>query len=155
MGRKSRIRRKRWAAGFKNFRPLQLVGAELRADGSYIGGHVVLTANEGIADFSLEQYRGNAPDADVGDTAQFRYNDASLDFYEYVRAAMSKGGYAFNPVYEMKVDDGLAVPGRQGGDAGSRCARRSGPRQPPCRSLEGRRPMGPSAICASSITASR
>jgi hypothetical protein len=25
--------------GFKNFRPLKLVGAELRPDGSYIGGH--------------------------------------------------------------------------------------------------------------------
>ncbi len=92
-------------AGFKNFRPLQLVGAELRADGSYIGGHVVLTADEGIADFSLEQYRGNAPGAGARD-AQYRYNNAPLDFYEYVRAAMSKGGYAFNPVYEMEVTMG-------------------------------------------------
>jgi hypothetical protein len=95
-------------AGFKNFRPLQLVGAERRADGSYIGGHVVLTANEAIADFSLEQYRGNAPDAkesakDDAHNAQYRYNNATLAFYEYVRAAMSNGGYAFNPVYEMEV----------------------------------------------------
>jgi len=95
-------------AGFKNFRPLQLVGAERRADGSYIGGHVVLTANDAIADFSLEQYRGNTPDAKEGakddaGNAQYRYNNAPLDFYEYVRAAMSKGSYAFNPVYEMEV----------------------------------------------------
>jgi hypothetical protein len=91
-------------AGFKNFRPLQLVGAERRADGSYVGGHVVLTANEAIADFSLEQYRGNAPDpTDSARSAQYRYNNATLDFYEYVRAAMSNGGYAFNPVYEMEV----------------------------------------------------
>jgi hypothetical protein len=90
-------------AGFKNFRPLQLVGAELRADGSYIGGHVVLTADEGIADFSLEQYRGNAPGAR---DAQYRYNGAPLGFYEYVRAAMSKGGYAFNPVYEIEATMG-------------------------------------------------
>ena len=93
-------------AGFKNFRPLQLVGAERRADGSYVGGHVVLTANEAIADFSLEQYRGNAPDAgakDVTRNAPYRYNNAPLDFYEYVRAAMSKGGDAFNPVYDIEV----------------------------------------------------
>jgi hypothetical protein len=87
--------------GFKNFRPLQLVGATLRADGSYIGGHVVLTANEGIADFSLEQYQGNAQGG--ARTAQYRYNGVPLDYYEYVRAAMSKGGYAFNPDYEMEV----------------------------------------------------
>jgi len=84
------------------------VGAERRADGSYIGGHVVLTANDAIADFSLEQYRGNTPDAKEGakddaGNAQYRYNNAPLDFYEYVRAAMSKGSYAFNPVYEMEV----------------------------------------------------
>jgi hypothetical protein len=92
-------------AGFKNFRPLQLVGAELRADGSYIGGHVVLTADDAIADFSLEQYRGG--DAkNVAGTAPYSYKGAPLDFYEYVRAAMSNGGFAFNPVYEMEVTMG-------------------------------------------------
>jgi hypothetical protein len=91
--------------GFKNFRPLQLVGALLRADGSYIGGHMVLTANEAIADFSLEQYRGN--DAKAGaSVAQFRYNNVPLNLYEYVRASMSKGGFAFNPVYEIEVTMG-------------------------------------------------
>src|ERR1700733_6502933 len=93
-------------AGFKNFRPLQLVGAERRADGSYIGGHVVLTANEAIADFSLEQYRGTDAKEGAQDAARdapYRYNDAPLDFYEYVRAAMSNGGYAFTPDYELEV----------------------------------------------------
>ncbi len=90
--------------GFKNFRPLQLVGAQLRPDGTYVGGHVVLAANEAIADYSLEQYRGNATVAKGDDPhLQFRYNDASLDLYEYTRAAMSKGGFAFNPVYELDV----------------------------------------------------
>jgi hypothetical protein len=90
--------------GFKNFRPLALVGAERRADGSYIGGHMVLAANETIADFSLEQYRGNAPDAKDGTrSAQYRYNNVPLDFYEYVRAAMSNGKFAYNPVYEVEA----------------------------------------------------
>lgn len=91
--------------GFKNFRPLQLVGATLRADGSYVGGHVVLAANEAIADFSLEQYRGNVLAA-KDSAAQFRYNGAPLNLYEYVRAAMSNGGFAFNPVYELEVTMG-------------------------------------------------
>jgi hypothetical protein len=36
--------------GFKNFRPLKLVGATRRPDGSYIGGHFELAANNQIAD---------------------------------------------------------------------------------------------------------
>jgi hypothetical protein len=97
--------------GFKNFRLLQLVGAELRADGSYAGGHMVLTANDAIADFSLEQYRGNAPNAKDGakdgdPASQFRYNNVPLDLYEYARASLSKGGFAFNPVYELEVTMG-------------------------------------------------
>ena len=93
--------------GFKNFRPLKLVGAERRPDGSYVGGHVVLAANDEIADFSLEQYRGNSPSANSNDrAAQFRYNNAPLDLYEYARASMSNGGFAFNPVYELEVTMG-------------------------------------------------
>jgi len=89
--------------GFKNFRPLKLVGAELRPDGSYVGGHVELATNEEIADYSIEQYRGNAPDAKESDRkTQFRYNNAQLDLYEYARASMSNGGFAFNPVYELE-----------------------------------------------------
>jgi hypothetical protein len=90
--------------GFKNFRPLKLEGAQLQADGTYLGGHVVLAADAQIADFSLEQYQGNIADAKADDPhAQFRYNNASLDLYEYTRAAMSNGGFAFNPVYELQV----------------------------------------------------
>jgi hypothetical protein len=90
--------------GFKNFRPLSLVGAEQLADGSYVGGHVVLAANEAIADYSLEQYQGNASDDKYGAAeAQYRYNNVPLGFYEYVRAAMSNGAFAYNPVYELEV----------------------------------------------------
>ncbi len=90
--------------GFKNFRPLQLVGATLRADGSYIGGHVVLAQNAAIPDYSLEQYQGNMAVAKGDDPKlDYRYNNASLDLYEYARAAMSKGGFAYNPVYELEV----------------------------------------------------
>lgn len=88
--------------GFKNFRPLQLVGAEQRPDGTYVGGHIVLVENQAIPDFSIEQYRGNWPAA-AGSNLAFRYNNVPLDLYEYTRAAMSKGGFAFNPVYEIEV----------------------------------------------------
>ncbi|MDE2476594.1 MAG: hypothetical protein KGO48_16190 [Alphaproteobacteria bacterium] len=90
--------------GFKNFRPLKLAGAARTGDGYYIGGTVVLAANAEIADYSLEQYRGNIPDANAdGPGAQFLYNGIPLGLFEYARASMSNGGFAFNPVYEMKA----------------------------------------------------
>ena len=48
----------RLGGGFKNFRPLKLAGAARQADGTYVGGRMVLAANREIADFSMEQYRG-------------------------------------------------------------------------------------------------
>lgn len=90
--------------GFKNFRPLKLEGAQKLADGTYVGGHVILAANAAIADFSLEQYRGTAASAD-GESARspFRYNNAALNLYQYARASLSRGGFAYNPVYELQV----------------------------------------------------
>lgn len=90
--------------GFKNFRPMKLEGAQAMPDGTYLGGHIVLAANEAIADYSLEQYRGNVAGNDLsGPHPLFHYNDASLNLYEYARASMSRGGYSFNPVYELQV----------------------------------------------------
>ena len=90
--------------GFKNFRPLKLVGATKTEDGDYIGGNVVLATNAEIPDYSLEQYRGNIPNANAdGPGAQFVYNGIRLGLFEYARASMSNGGFAFNPVYELKA----------------------------------------------------
>lgn len=90
--------------GFKNFRPLKLVGATQTVDGYYVGGSMVLATNAEIPDYSLEQYRGNIPNADAdGPGAQFVYNGIRLGLFEYARASMSNGGFAFNPVYELKA----------------------------------------------------
>lgn len=74
--------------GFKNFRPLKLVGAERQADGTYRGGRVVLARNDEIADYSLEQYRGSSGKGD-GSDALFRYQDAQVDVFQYLKAAMT------------------------------------------------------------------
>jgi hypothetical protein len=106
----------RLGGGFKNFRPLKLEGATLSPDGSYVGGYIVPAQNEQIADFSLEQYLGNAPTADGDDPAkQFRYNNVALDLYEYARASMSNGAFAFNPVYELEVSMGSLCRDAQDG----------------------------------------
>ena len=52
-------------AGFKNWRPQRLVGATKLADGTYAGGHIELTPNSQIADFSDEQFYGNGPRPDA------------------------------------------------------------------------------------------
>lgn len=90
--------------GFKNFRPLKLEGAQLMADGTYLGGQIVLASNDEIADYSLDQYRGNiAGGAADSVHPTYSYNGASLNLYEYARASLSRGGYMFNPVYELQV----------------------------------------------------
>ena len=94
----------RLGGGFKDFRPLKLVGATRQPGGTLVGGHVVLARNQDIADFSLEQYRGNVQEArGDGPDAHFAYNNASLGLFEYARASMSGGNFAFNPGYELQV----------------------------------------------------
>ncbi len=89
--------------GFKNFRPVKLVGATLK-NGAYVGGRLVVAANSDIPDFSLEQYRGTGPDAAAdGPEALFQYRDAQVDLFQYVRGSLSGGTYVFDPVYELKA----------------------------------------------------
>jgi hypothetical protein len=87
--------------GFKNFRPLKLVGATLR-NGAYVGGRIVLAADNEIPDFSLEQYQGTDGKGD-GPDAMFQYRDAPVGLFEYVRGSLSGGTYIFDPIYELKA----------------------------------------------------
>jgi hypothetical protein len=87
--------------GFKNFRPLKLVGASLR-NGSYVGGRLMVASNEEIPDFSLEQYRGSEPNAQGdGPNAIFKYQNRTASLFEYVRGTLSGGTYTFDPVIEL------------------------------------------------------
>jgi hypothetical protein len=92
-------------AGFKNWRPMRLVGAKRRADGVFVGGHVELAANKDIPDFSDEQYfgTGTRPDDDLewaeGD---FTLNGQIVDYYDYVRARLAGGKLEFDPVEEVR-----------------------------------------------------
>jgi hypothetical protein len=93
----------RLGGGLKNWRPFLLVGAH-HAGPNLIGGHLVYTENDHIADFSLVQYLGTEPNPKQDVTkARFLYNGAELGFYEYVRVAVSGGRMDFNPVYELQA----------------------------------------------------
>jgi hypothetical protein len=91
-------------AGFKNWRPQRLAGARRRADGVLVGGHIELTRNKDIADFSDEQFYGNGTrPADAAWTSgTFALNDETLDYYDYVRARLAGGELRFDPVKEIR-----------------------------------------------------
>jgi hypothetical protein len=94
----------RLGGGLKNWRPIHLAGAQRQADGRLIGGHIVATPNDKIADFSLEQYHGNVPGTNGdGENARFQYDGVEIGFFEYVRVAISGGKMEYNPVYEVKA----------------------------------------------------
>jgi hypothetical protein len=100
-------------AGFKNWRPVTLVGATRQKDGTYIGGHVEVPLNRQIADFSVEQFFGNgarpADDTEWRD-GTFTLNKEVLDYYDYVRARLAGGTLAFDPLKEVRdlVDSNCA-----------------------------------------------
>ena len=84
--------------GLKNWRPLQLQGAQRQA-GRLVGGRYVFARNNQIADFSLVQYFGT----DNSNPPRWRYRGAPLGYYEYARAAVSGGRTDFNPVFELEL----------------------------------------------------
>jgi len=90
-------------AGFKNWRPEQLLGAHQRPDGSFTGGHVEVPANRVIKEFSLEQFYGTGarPENDRDwKSGVFMLNGRTLDWYDYVRAKLAGGRLQFDPLRE-------------------------------------------------------
>jgi len=90
-------------AGFKDWRPVRLVGYSRRADGALIGGHDELARNAEIPTFSDEQYYGNASRPGDEDWANgtFTLEGETLDYYDYVRARVAGGKLQFDPVKEI------------------------------------------------------
>jgi len=90
-------------AGFKNWRPIRLVGAG-DVDGSLRGGRIRTARNAEIPDFSDEQYYGNGARPAEAKWADgvFTLNAEKLDYYDYVRARLAGGQLVFNPLREVR-----------------------------------------------------
>ncbi len=90
-------------AGFKNWRPSRLTGAERAADGALVGGRVLLAANSQISDFALTQYFGTGvvPQDRDWRGGGFELNGAAMDYYDYVRARLGGGRLRFDPLREV------------------------------------------------------
>lgn len=91
-------------AGFKNWRPLKLVGATTTPDGTLVGGRITFTANADLPDFSTEQFFGNVSRPADREWAggQFIIEGQPVDYYDYVRARMGGGSLTFEPVQEVR-----------------------------------------------------
>jgi len=102
-GRKFVRARPTMGAGFKNWRPLRLVGATRASNGTLVGGHYEYVANNEIEDFSVDQYFGN----DVVNKRQwqggtFAFNDQRLGYYDWVRAAVAGRNLVYDPLDETR-----------------------------------------------------
>lgn len=91
-------------AGFKNWRPMKLVGAAQGADGTWHGGRVMLTPDSELPLWSDEQFFGTeSPRATQWMGAPFVYKGERIDYYDYVRQAVAKGDVAYDPIMETRL----------------------------------------------------
>ncbi|MGZ3826431.1 MAG: hypothetical protein ACXVCR_15835, partial [Bdellovibrio sp.] len=95
-------------AGFKNFRPLTLVGAKTDSAGNYIGGQIMVAKNSQLPAYSLEQFYGTVPDpAGAWNKGKFIFNNQQYNYYDYVRVKLMQGDVHIDPLNDMAqlVDD--------------------------------------------------
>lgn len=91
-------------AGFKNWRPVRLVGAVTTPDGTLTGGHVEFAKNAELSDYSSEQFFGNVsrPADREWSSGTFMLDGQPVDYYDYVRAKMGGGSLEFEPIQEVR-----------------------------------------------------
>jgi hypothetical protein len=90
-------------AGFKRWRPLTLVGATQRPDGTLHGGRVALAHDKDIADWSDEQFFGTAKERPRGwQAGKFAHDGERLDYYDFVRKRLARTGFKYDPVDETR-----------------------------------------------------
>ncbi|MEM9495684.1 MAG: hypothetical protein AAGA09_06735 [Pseudomonadota bacterium] len=90
-------------AGLKAWRPISVEGARANADGSLNGGRLRAATNDEIEHFSLEQYLGNAPHpSGEWHYGEFRHDNRTLKFYDFVRRRLAAPGFSYNPVTELR-----------------------------------------------------
>lgn len=94
-------------AGFKRWRPLQLVGATKIGD-EFVGGHILGSANKDIKDYSMDQFYGNDPKINPTrldgswSAGRFLIKDKSFEYYEWVRTSLATGELRYEPLQELK-----------------------------------------------------
>lgn len=102
-------------AGFKNWRPVRIENPVVDRRGVITAGRTVLTPNEQIPTFSLEQYFGNIDMNNASSKdAKWVVAGRSVDWYEYVKIKMANGSYKLDPLVQFKSDMGALCGDLQG-----------------------------------------
>ncbi|MGZ3796032.1 MAG: hypothetical protein ACXVB1_06690 [Pseudobdellovibrionaceae bacterium] len=89
-------------AGFKNWRPLRLVGATWEGSFGYFGGKIVGAKDRDLPLFSTEQYYGTSATPDWKQ-AQFVFQGRTMDYYDWVRNRLANGPLVENPLDDVKI----------------------------------------------------
>jgi hypothetical protein len=88
--------------GFKNWRPIRIENAQTDANGVIKAGKTVLTPNEQLPNFSIEQYFGNVDmNNSVGADAKWVAGGRYVDWFEYVKIKMTDGVYRIDPLAQF------------------------------------------------------
>ena len=105
-------------AGFRNWRPIKLVGAKADSEGNLLGGKVVGMSNKELEKreaYSTCQYYGCKEGVSLEDKSNPTKSDSSwsrgkftwkgnkVDYYDYLRYALSLGDLKFEPVDEVQA----------------------------------------------------
>lgn len=97
-------------AGFKNFRPLTLVDAKVDSSGAYAGGKIVAARNSELPLYGQEQFYGTHPDSAGWSKGKFIFNGQQVNFYDYVRLALTEGEAHIDPLKDMaQLTDDICV----------------------------------------------
>ncbi len=90
-------------SGIKAWRPIKLVGATQKADGTWVGGKIVAPPNEQLEAYSLMQYFGTTPNsARDWKTADFVWKGRTLNYFDYVRRVLAEPGRPIDPLSEFR-----------------------------------------------------
>lgn len=91
-------------AGFKNWRPMRLVGASPAGNGEWTGGKVVPFSNSELKDYSTVQFFGNEPDPKKAwNRGKFVIAGKAFDYYDYLRHVLSSGDLKYDPLNEYSL----------------------------------------------------
>lgn len=89
-------------AGFKNWRPVQLVNAVRNPQGLWIGGQIVSASNAQLPSYGVEQFFGTVGTPSDWTQSKFEYQGRPVGYYEYVRLKMAKGDLRIHPVDDFR-----------------------------------------------------
>lgn len=83
--------------GFKKWKPLEVVGAERDANGSFIGGSTIVPRAPEVPGYSPLQYTGRVE----GTEDQYRFDGRLMSYHDFVRHRLARDRLEIDPLVEI------------------------------------------------------